>query len=70
MLEQTPPGAGGNMTADPSTVNPRPTPSESCVTTLFLKPTFVITVQRNTLAVSVQAHPEVVTRPRPPPARG
>ncbi len=58
------------MTANPSIVKPTPTSPESCVTTLFLKPTFVITVQRNTLAVSVQANPEVVTRPRTPPARG
>ena len=58
------------MNANPSTVKPAATPPEVCVTTLFLKPTFVITVQRNTLAVSVRAHSEVVTRPGPEPARG
>ena len=58
------------MTVNPTTATPRPTPPEGRVTTLFLKPTFVITVQRNTLAVSVQANPEVVTRPRSPPVRG
>lgn len=58
------------MTANPSTSRPAVAPPEAAVTTLFLKPTFVITVQRNSLAVSVQANPEVVTRPRPEPARG
>ena len=53
------------MNAD---LNPVPSPSpppEAAVTTLFLKPTYGITVQRNTLAVSVMAHPEVLPPPRP-----
>ncbi|ATB31428.1 hypothetical protein [Melittangium boletus] len=53
------------MNAEPKTVQPMSPPAEAAVTTLFLKPTYGITVQRNTLAVSVMAHPEEVRAPRP-----
>ena len=58
------------MNAHLSTVKTASTPPELAVTTLFLKPTFGITVQSNALSVSVKAHPEVVNRPRSPAARG
>ncbi len=61
--------AGGNMNANLKTVKPTPTSPEVPVTTLFLKPTFGITVQSNTLSVSVRVRPEG-TRPARPPARG
>jgi len=57
------------MNANLKTVKPPPTPPEVPVTTLFLKPTFGITVQSNTLSVSVRVRPEG-TRPARPPARG
>ncbi|HLM48701.1 MAG TPA: hypothetical protein VK458_32865 [Myxococcaceae bacterium] len=57
------------MNANLKTVKPPPTPPEVPVTTLFLKPTFGITVQSNTLSVSVKARPEGI-RPTRPPARG
>jgi hypothetical protein len=57
------------MNADPKTEQCVPSPLEVPVTTLFLKPTYGITVQRNALTVSVRAHPEDPPAPRPP-ARG
>jgi len=53
------------MNADQKTAQPTSPPPEAAVTTLFLKPTYGITVQRNTLAVSVMAHPEEVRTARP-----
>jgi hypothetical protein len=44
----------------------KPMGAEPVVTTLFLKPSFGITVQSNTLCVSVSARPETAPRPRPP----
>jgi hypothetical protein len=61
--------AGGNMNANLTTVKPTPPPPEVPVTTLFLKPTFGITVQSNTLSVSVRVRSEA-TRPGRLPARG
>ncbi len=60
---------GGNMNANLTTTKSIPAQSEATVTTVFLKPTFVITVQSNTLSVSVKARPDVI-RPARPPARG
>ena len=56
--------AGGNMNANLTTVKPMSTPPDATVTTVFLRPTFGITVQSNTLSVSVQARSEGV-RPAP-----
>ncbi|PTL83555.1 hypothetical protein DAT35_08655 [Vitiosangium sp. GDMCC 1.1324] len=61
--------AGGIMTSNLTTLKPTSTPAEAPVTTVFLKPTFGITVQSNTLAVSVRARPEGM-RPTRSPARG
>lgn len=61
--------AGGNMNANLTTLKPTSSPPDAAVTTVFLKPTFGITVQSNTLSVSVKARPEVI-RPTRPPARG
>lgn len=61
--------AGGNMNANLMTMKQTSTPADATVTTLFLKPTFGITVQSNTLSVSVQARPEGL-RPTRPAARG
>jgi hypothetical protein len=61
--------AGGNMNANLTTLKPTSTPPDATVTTVFLKPTFGITVQSNTLSVSVKARPEAI-RPTRPPARG
>jgi hypothetical protein len=61
--------AGGTMNANLMTVKTQSAPPEVPVTTVFLKPTFGITVQSNTLSVSVKAHAEG-TRPARPPARG
>ncbi len=59
------------MNANLSNVKPvTSSPELVDVTTLFLKPTFGITVQSNTLSVCVKAHPEVVNRPRSHSARG
>jgi hypothetical protein len=44
----------------------KPMGAEPPVTTLFLKPSFGITVQSNTLCVSVSARPETTRPPRPP----
>jgi hypothetical protein len=57
------------MNANLTTVKPQPTPPEAPVTMLFLKPTFGITVQSNTLSVSVKARSEG-GRPLRVPARG
>ena len=57
------------MNANLMTVKPTSPPPDASVTTLFLKPTFGITVQSNTLCVSVQARTEG-QRPSRPPARG
>ncbi|HSP79956.1 MAG TPA: hypothetical protein VLQ93_15615 [Myxococcaceae bacterium] len=54
------------MSNHPTTVNHLPEPP---VVTLFLKPSFGITVQSHTLAVSVRANPEGA-RPARPPALG
>ena len=59
----------GTMNADPNPVNPPMPPPDVSVTTLFLKPVYGITVQRNTLSVSVRAHLEAPLAPRPA-ARG
>jgi hypothetical protein len=61
--------AGGNMNANLTTMKPPPTPPDVPVTTVFLKPTFGITVQSNTLSVSVRARSEGPRTPRSP-ARG
>lgn len=61
--------AGGNMNANLTTVKPKSTPPDATVTTVFLRPTFGITVQSNTLCVSVKARPDAF-RPARPPARG
>jgi hypothetical protein len=61
--------AGGNMNANLMTVKQTPAPPDAPVTTVFLKPTFGITVQSNTLSVSVKARPEGL-RPVRTPARG
>ncbi|HYO56477.1 hypothetical protein [Archangium sp.] len=61
--------AGGNMNANLTIVKPMQTSPDVPVTTVFLKPTFGITVQSNTLSVSVKARPEVL-RPTRPSARG
>lgn len=57
------------MNANLMTVKPTSTPPDATVTTVFLKPTFGITVQSNTLCVSVKARTEG-PRPTRPPARG
>jgi hypothetical protein len=58
------------MNANLMTVKKPSSPPEMPVTTVFLKPTFGITVQSNTLSVSVEARPAGV-RPAPrSPARG
>ncbi|MGZ3460947.1 MAG: hypothetical protein ACXU86_20860 [Archangium sp.] len=57
------------MNANLTTVKPMSSPPDVPVTTVFLKPTFGITVQSNTLSVSVKARPEGM-RPARPPARG
>jgi hypothetical protein len=61
--------AGGNMNANLMTVKTPSSPPEATVTTLFLKPTFGITVQSNTLSVSVEARPEGVRLAPRAPAR-
>ncbi len=61
--------AGANMNANLTTVKPMSTPTDATVTTVFLRPTFGITVQSNTLCVSVKARPEGIRGTRPP-ARG
>jgi hypothetical protein len=62
--------AGGNMNANLMTMETPSSPPEAPVTTLFLKPTFGITVRSNTLSVSVEAEPEDDIRPVRAPARG
>lgn len=62
--------AGGNMNANPMTMKMPSSQPELPVTTLFLKPTFGITVQSHTLSVSVEARPESVRPPARGPARG
>ena len=57
------------MNANLTTVKPTSSQPDVPVTTVFLKPTFGITVQSNTLSVSVKARPEGM-RPVRPPARG
>jgi hypothetical protein len=57
------------MNANLKIVKPTSSPPDATVTTVFLKPTFGITVQSNTLSVSVKARPEVL-RPTRPSARG
>ncbi|WP_257461063.1 hypothetical protein [Archangium lipolyticum] len=57
------------MNANLTTVKTQPSPPEVPVTTVFLKPTFGITVLSNTLSVSVKAHAEG-TRLARPSARG
>jgi hypothetical protein len=61
--------AGGNMNANLTIVKPMSTPPDAMVTTVFLRPTFGITVQSNTLSVSVKARLEALRLTRPP-ARG
>ncbi len=61
--------AGGLMNANLMTMKPLSVPPEATVTTLFLRPTFGITVRSNTLSVSVNARPEGVRAARPA-ARG
>lgn len=61
--------AGANMNANLTTVKPMSTPPDATVTTVFLRPTFGITVQSNTLSVSVKARPDAFRSTRPP-ARG
>jgi len=61
--------AGGNMNANLTTLKQTSASPEVTVTTVFLKPTFGITVQSNTLSVSVKARPEGIRSTRPP-ARG
>jgi len=57
------------MNANLTTVKPQSTLPEVPLTTVFLKPTFGIIVQSNTLSVSVKARPEG-GRPSRVPARG
>ncbi|WP_395808626.1 hypothetical protein [Archangium minus] len=57
------------MNANLVTVKQTSAPSDATVTTVFLKPKFGITVQSNTLSVSVQARPEG-SRSTRAPARG
>ncbi|HEX8434670.1 hypothetical protein [Archangium sp.] len=57
------------MNANLTTVKPPQSPPDVPVTTVFLKPTFGITVQSNTLAVSVRVRSEGPRAPRAP-ARG
>lgn len=57
------------MNTNLMTVKPTSSLSDATVTTVFLKPKFGITVQSNTLSVSVQARPES-TRSTRAPARG
>ncbi len=57
------------MNANLMTTTPMGSSPEMPVTTVFLKPTFGITVQSNTLSVSVKARPDVVRAARPA-ARG
>jgi hypothetical protein len=61
--------AGGLMNANLTTKKPMSTSPDATVTTLFLRPTFGITVQSNTLSVSVKARPEGIRATRPA-ARG
>lgn len=61
--------AGGNMNANLMTMKQTPNAMDATVTTVFLRPSFGITVQSNTLSVSVKARPEGL-RPTRPPARG